>query len=101
MCTQRNGGFAAGFKCPNNRGSVYVRGSVVHDFRGENDLGITNDAGNSRKLTTDFGGTWFEYGIGANFNVSESTYIYADFERTDGGEIEQPWRVNLGMRYAF
>ncbi len=45
--------------------------------------------------------TWFEYGIGANFNLSESTYLWADVERTSGGIIDQEWRATIGVRYGF
>ena len=45
--------------------------------------------------------SWFEYGIGANFNLSESTYLWADVERTSGGIIDQEWRATVGVRYGF
>lgn len=93
-------GFLAGLQCPSDKGNVYVRASVVHDFLGENELKVSNGT-NSRTIENDFGGTWVEYGVGANFTIGNNTLVYADFERTSGGEIEQPWRVNLGLRYAF
>lgn len=93
-------GFMAGIQCPDNKGNVYVRASVVHDFMGETDVKVSN-AHMSRTVSNDFGGTWGEFGIGANVSVSDSTYFYADVEHTTGGEIEEPWRVNLGVRYNF
>lgn len=93
-------GFMAGIQCPDNKGNVYVRASVVHDFLGETDVKVSN-AHMSRTLSNDFGGTWGEFGIGANVSVSDNAYVYADVEHTTGGEIEEPWRVNLGLRYNF
>lgn len=93
-------GFMAGIQCPDNKGNVYVRASVVHDFLGETDVKVSN-AHMSRTVSNDFGGTWGEFGIGANVSVSDSTYVYADVEHTTGGEIEEPWRVNFGVRYNF
>ena len=93
-------GFMAGIQCPDNKGNVYVRASVVHDFLGETDVKVSN-AHMSRTVSNDFGGTWGEFGIGANVSVSDSTYVYADVEHTTGGEIEEPWRVNVGVRYNF
>ena len=93
-------GFMAGIQCPDNKGNVYVRASVVHDFMGETDVKVSN-AHMSRTVSNDFGGTWGEFGIGANVSVSDNTYFYADVEHTTGGEIEEPWRVNLGVRYNF
>lgn len=83
-----------------NKGNVYVRASVVHDFLGETDVKVSN-AHMSRTVSSDFGGTWGEFGIGANVSVSDNTYVYADVEHTTGGEIEEPWRVNFGVRYNF
>lgn len=93
-------GFMAGIQCPDNKGNVYVRASVVHDFLGETDVKVSN-AHMSRTVSNDFGGAWGEFGIGANVSVSDSTYVYADVEHTTGGEIEEPWRVNFGVRYNF
>ena len=45
--------------------------------------------------------TQVEYGIGANFNINKSTYVYADIERTEGGKLEENWRANVGVRFAF
>lgn len=93
-------GFMAGIQCPDNKGNVYVRASVAHDFLGETDVKVSN-AHMSRTVSNDFGGTWGEFGIGANVSVSDNTYVYADVEHTTGGEIEEPWRVNFGVRYNF
>lgn len=49
-------------------------------------------------LNEELGDTWYELGIGANWNVTESTYVYADFNYTDGGEVESPWRWSVGVR---
>ena len=38
------------------------------------------------------------YGV---FNLSESTYLWADVERTSGGIIDQEWRATIGVRYGF
>lgn len=93
-------GFMAGIQCPDNKDNVYVRASVVRDFLGETDVKVSN-AHMSRTVSNDFGGTWGEFGIGANVSVSDNTYVYADVEHTTGGEIEEPWRVNFGVRYNF
>ena len=90
-------GFAAGFKCPSNFGDVYVRASAVHEFLG--DATVRGKVG--APLEIDGKDTWVEFGIGANFNVNKSTYIYADIERTDGATLEEDWRGNVGVRYAF
>lgn len=91
-------GFAAGFKCPANKGDVYVRGAVVHEFLGDTDLSVNSGL---RTYSMDGQDTWFEYAIGANVNLNKSTYVYADVERTSGAEMDEDWRANIGVRYNF
>ena len=45
--------------------------------------------------------TWFEYGLGANFNISTNTYMWADVERTSGGVLDEDWRATVGVRYSW
>ena len=93
-------GFATGFTCPNNRGEVWLRASAVHEFLGDREI-YDRTGDNTNSLKQDGKDTWFEYGIGANFNLSESTYLWADVERTSGGIIDQEWRATIGVRYGF
>lgn len=90
-------GVATGIKCPNNKGDLYFRVSAVHEFDG--DAKITGANGTS--LTQDGKDTWVEYGIGGNFNLTPTTYFWADLERTAGATLETDWRATFGVRHAF
>ena len=93
-------GFASGIKCPNNKGDVYLRASVVHEFLG--DSKITGTASGSTGIVEiDGKDTWVEYGLGANFNLTDTTYFWADVERTAGGVLDTDWRATVGVRYSF
>ncbi len=37
----------------------------------------------------------------ATFSLTESTYVYADLERNDGGKVKENWRWNIGLRHAW
>lgn len=93
-------GFALGIKCPNNKGDAYVRVSAVHEFLG--DSMVTASAGNTIN-TAEFDGkdTWVEYGIGATYNVTPNTYIWADIERTSGAVVDEDVRGTVGVRFSF
>ena len=93
-------GLVLGLQCPDRRGNAYVRASVLHDFKGEADYSFSKN-GDTRHLSDDLGGTWYEYGIGANFNVTPQTHVYADLEAANGGEVDTDYRVNVGVRYSF
>lgn len=90
-------GFALGLQCPENGNTVYLRMSAVHEFLGDNAV----TGGNGTVYEVDGKDTWVEYGLGANFNLTKSTYVWADVERTSGGALDEDWRATLGVRYAF
>lgn len=90
-------GFALGFQCPETGNSAYVRVSAVHEFMG--DAGVTG--GNGTVYEIDGKDTWVEYGLGANFILTNSTYLWADVERTSGGYLDEDWRATVGVRYNF
>ena len=93
-------GFASGIKCPNNRGDLYVRASVVHEFLGDSKITGTA-AGSTGIVKIDGEDTWVEYGFGGNFNLTKNAYLWADVERTNGATIDTDWRATVGVRYAW
>ncbi len=94
-------GFVLGLECPNQRGNAYVRASVLHDWKGDADFTFSKGGDARRTLTEELGGTWYEYGFGANFNVTKQIHGYADVEASSGGEVETDYRVNFGVRYSW
>ena len=92
-------GARAGFNFPENKGNIYARFSVVHDFQGEVETTAFNNT--SRTVKDDLGGTWVEYGVGGNFRLSDTANVYVDLERTSGGEIQENWRWTIGARKVF
>lgn len=93
-------GIRAGFKFQENKGTIYARVSGLYDFDGEmNGSAAKGVAQNT--IEEDLGGAWFEMGIGANFNWTDNTYTYVDFERTNGGDVKENYRWNVGVRHTF
>lgn len=91
-------GFAAGKDI--GAGNVYVKASYLYDFDGDTSVKMT-DGKNSAVYEQDLGGGWFEVGIGTNINLSETSHLYFDVEKTYGGDIETPWQWNAGVRFDF
>lgn len=95
-------GVRAGIKCPDDWGTVYARASVVHDFDGEFDATARSlKTSATADIYEDLGGTWGEFGIGANINFTKNTYMYVDAEITSGGEVDENYRWNIGVRHNF
>ena len=96
-------GLRSGFYLPNNKGVLYARVSALHDFKGDFDSTATlmSDRTLYDHVSEDLGDTWVEFGVGANFNWTDTTYSYVDFERTNGGDVKENWRWNVGIRHVF
>ena len=93
-------GVVFGWNLPDERGNVYARASVLQQFMG--DAKISGSNGNAHNVQEiDGEDTWLEYGIGANVKLTDSTYLWADVERTEGADIEEEWRGTVGVRFSF
>lgn len=93
-------GLRLGLDYPDNLGRLYLRASVLHDWEGEAKYTFTKDAV-CRYLKDDLSGTWYEVGVGANFNASENLHFIADLQTSHGGEVDTDYRVNFVARYSF
>ena len=95
-------GVRVGAKFPENRGNIYLRISGAYDFQGESEAEARLLTGAShRKLEDDLGGAWLETAVGANFRLTDASNVYVDLERTNGGEVVENWRWNVGFRTEF
>lgn len=92
-------GFSLG-RTLDNGSSLYFSASALHDFDGKTGMRFAAD-GAENSLSQDYGGTWYEFGLGGNFVLSDHSYAYANIERTTGGEVETPWRCNVGVRFTY
>lgn len=94
-------GFRTGFDFPENAGTIYAHASYSYDFLGDAD-GTASVAGQGRRsLDQDLGGGWFTYGVGTQFRIGQSTFAYGELERTSGGDVENPYLFNIGLRHVF
>lgn len=93
-------GVRSGFYFPEQKGSIYARVAVLHAFMGDMESTASKD-GNVAYLKDELGDTWVEYGIGANFNLTNTTYTFVDLEKTTGGDVKENWRWNIGLRTVF
>ncbi len=80
--------------------NFYVRLSAVQEFLG--DTAVTGTMGGVKDtLKTDGRDTWVEFGVGGNFALTDNTYVWADVERTAGADVDEDYRLNIGLRYNF
>ena len=62
-------GLQAGVNCPNNMGAFFVRASYLYDLDGETSTTARMaNAKDANRFDQDFGGGWYEFGLGMNVN---------------------------------
>ena len=80
---------------------VYVKVSALHEFGGKSDIRMQAANGETLSMSKDYGDTWFEVGIGTNINLSKTSHLYGDIERSFGADIQKKWQINAGVRFEF
>ena len=93
-------GARVGFDFAKDAGKFYARASVNHDFLGEID-GKASKADLAESMYVDLGGTWFTYGVGTQFNITDNLSVWGNLDRTSGGEVSTNYMMNAGLRYVF
>ncbi len=93
-------GVRAGYDFPEKKGSFYGMLSYSYDWMGDAD-GVASQNGISANMNEDLGGGWVTYGIGAQFMMGKSAYLYGELERTSGGDIDNPYLFSAGFRMTF
>ena len=82
-----------------NNGSIlqpYLKVAAAHEFINSNKVKI-----NDNHFTNDLSGTRGEVAVGLVAQVSEVLHLHGHFEYCSGEHVEQPYGVNLGLRYNF
>lgn len=84
-----------------NKLSLYLKASVLHEFLGDLDTKFTLlRTGSSETYSEDFDDTWFEYGADVSAALGQ-LQLFAEGSRSASAELEQNWRFNVGVRFTF
>lgn len=74
----------------------YVRAALAHEFASNNEVKVNNN-----QFNNDLSGSRLELGTGIAVAMSEQWQVHADLDYAKGEHIEQPWGVNLGVRWTW
>ncbi|EKT4479173.1 pertactin family autotransporter [Pseudomonas putida] len=74
----------------------YLRAAYVHEFIDNNDVNV-----NRTRFSNDLSGSRLELGAGLAVAVAERLQMHVDLDHSRGEHVDQPWGVNLGMRYNW
>ncbi len=74
----------------------YVKVALAHEFANNNKVKV-----NDTHFRNDLSGSRGEIGAGIAAQVSDKWQVHGDVDYSNGEHIEQPWGVNLGLRYSW
>jgi outer membrane autotransporter protein len=74
----------------------YLKVSAAHEFLTGDQLTL-NETGFNPTLS----GTWVDAAAGLTARVSQSVYLYGEYDYANGDKIRQPWAVNAGVRLEW
>lgn len=92
-------GATAGRNIPLEQGRViqpYLRAAWAHEFAKNNEVQVNNNVFNN-----DLSGSRAELGTGIAVAMTKKFHMHADFDYSKGRNFEQPFGVNLGIRYKW
>lgn len=80
--------------------SIYVVADVLREFNGDT---TWRAVGRSTSYVYDENGheTWYDAGIGADLSVNRNTNLWLDTKYVFGGDFENTWSLNAGVRWMF
>lgn len=74
----------------------YLRAAMAHEFAKNNEVQVNNNTFNN-----DLSGSRGELGAGVAAALTDRLQVHADFDYSNGEYIEQPFGVNVGLRYSW
>ncbi|MEW5715922.1 autotransporter outer membrane beta-barrel domain-containing protein [Pseudomonas sp. SB113] len=92
-------GVTAGRDFVMDDGSVvqpYLRAAAAHEFAKSNKVSVNNHTFNN-----DLSGSRAEFGAGVAVTMSSNLQLHGDFDYGLGKSVDQPWGVNVGVRYTW
>lgn len=79
----------------------YLKVSVLHEFGGDRNFHLSAPDGETMDYSEEYKDTWYEAGFGGTWHVNRSTSLYADAERSFGGDWNKKWQWNVGINWQF
>ncbi len=74
----------------------YLKAALAHEFANNSEVKV-----NDNSFKNDLSGSRGELGAGVALSLSKDFQVHADFEYSNGRNIEMPYSMNVGLRYLW
>lgn len=81
------------------KNSIYAKAFLAREFSG--DFSSSFIAEEAKNTSVDLGGSWAIFQFGGSTKLSNTSYAYANIEKSVGGDVDTKWRADAGMRWSF
>lgn len=93
-------GLSGGYK--GNLGSAFIKVDGLREFSARYRAGYHMIGGVAHnRSTVDLKDSWLDVGIGGTMRLSKNTSGFAQVKRSFGGNFNQVFRADIGLRYEF
>lgn len=80
--------------------NFYGKLSVAHEFSGDIKSSFSaNDYPVNTEIKLE--DTWLDLELGGSYKMSEDSYLYGTFSKNFGAKLDNKWRLDAGIRFAF
>ena len=80
--------------------TAYIRGDVLHEFLGDQDIRAHDNTG-VFDATYENDDTWYSAGVGLSVMTSQNTYFYIEGEQVFGADNDNTYTVSGGFKHSF
>lgn len=80
----------------NGRTNLFFKAAREKEFDGD----VTIIA-NGERITEDFGGSRWLFGVGVTSKLNDRNSLYLTVDRTEGDSFVRPWEINAGLRITL
>ena len=83
------------------KSNLFARLGLSHEFAGSLDTQYREEGYAPKTTHVSLKETWLSMEIGGSVQLSDSTYVYANYTRTLNSDLNKQWRADAGLRISF
>lgn len=83
------------------KSNLFARLGLSHEFAGGFDTQYHEEGYAPKATHVSLKETWLSMELGGSVQLSDSSYVYANYTRTLNSDLNKQWRMDAGVRFSF